>query len=772
MPKNKLHKFFAIRNLVSDDVIEMNEPWDFNTEQVPWGMSKVDFTENFLNIGSTDHRLINMCEGMVSGARVCKDNEPCFIHGIIADYDGVFPGDFKTTIQEIFEHAPSGYKPAWAVRSRSNKLHLVWLFENPMRVKDANHAKRFIEIALRKIKADRWGSALDLKATIDPNVYIDIGKEWVPLDTEYAIPTNILNLWDFTMFEGILQKNRRAFGVEIPLPELLEEAHKRGFRGMPAPFEPSQHCRRFWDPDSDNDRGCQVTDGGILVYVPKDKPFMTWADIFGRAFVEKYEAQKFTAGSSDLWWDGTDFWMKESDGGYYRQKLADLTRKLRCQGMAQTVGRGETSSEIDRFLVQVQEVHRVSAAECWMYFKSGLLHRENGDKILNVSTMEVARPAPQQWTANATWETSSIKKTFPFLHGLIDHLFKGDILPKVEGQPSQVDRFLWWVAHFYKCAFYQRPEPGQALFVAGPTGGGKSFMNRHVLPPLMGGSATDAGQHLTGGEKWTSQLIGSPFLNVDDDANINRATHTRYCQLVKKYVANAEMENQQKFRDTTSVPWFGRILVSCNMDQHSLAIIPDMSRSNKDKITLLKSLNQGVYRGFGNFEDNQARVRTELPFFARYLLDLDIPEQYRDPHKRFGVVSWQHPALLVQSEALDSITSLIEFMDLLWGRGGTEAASKRAKDMRIEGTVDDSCYWMGTASELLNDISIVCPHVSREFRDGRSLGRELRRMSDSGWDVSYIPGATNTYRWKVAHDVIVQGKSRQRFENARKEFVA
>lgn len=767
MPVKKA-KFFALRNLASDDILLMEEPWNYDTGKVPWGLSKSEWDSTYLGSGSTNHRLLSLCEGLVPGVRVDKDNEPCMLHGIIADYDGVLPGDFETSVADILAKAPSGYKPAWAAQSKSGKLHLVWMFEAPVRVKDSNHVKRFLEIALRKIKADRWGSALDLPATLDPSVYVDIGKKWVPMDRDYAIPTSVLNLWDFTMFEGILRKNKTAFGVEIPLREVLEEARRRGFRGMPMPFETGQHCRRFWDPDSDNDRGCQITDGGIIVYVPKDKPFMTWADIFGRAFVEQYEAKKFTAESSDLWWDGTDFWMRESDGGYYRQKLTDLSRKLRCQGLSQTISRGETSSEIDRFLVQVQEAHRVTAAECWMYFKPGLLRRENGDKVLNVSTMEVTRPAPPQWAAGALWGSPTVEETFPFIHGLIDHLFHGEIFPRVEDQPSQVDRFLWWISHFYRCAYYQRPEPGQALFMAGPAGGGKSFLTRHILPPLMGGVATDAGQHLTGGEKWTSQLIGSPFLNVDDDANINQGTHARYCQLVKKYVANAEMENQQKFRDTTSVPWFGRILVSCNLDQHSLAIIPDMSRSNRDKVTLLKTLNptEKVYAGFGSFEDNKSRVRSELPFFARFLLDLDVPEQYRDPNKRFGVVAWQHPALLVQSEALDNITSLIEFMDLLWGRGGNEGAAKRARELRGSGQADSSCYWVGTASDLLNDISVVCPHVTREFKDGRTLGRELRRLADSGWDVTYIPGTANVYRWRIAHDVVVQGPDPRRKEKA------
>lgn len=748
--------FYASRNLRSDDVIEMVRPWEYDASKAPWGLPKPEYTEHMRN-PMTEHRFISLSEGVMPGVRISKENPTHSVAGIIADYDGIVPGEFKTTMNGYLKKAPSGYLPAWASESKSGKAHLIWLFESPIIVSGTDHAKRLVTRVLRKVNADQWGSSMELKSTVDPDVYMDIGKQWVPMAEDYKIPQSVLAMWDVEIFREQIKKNRTAFGAEIPMEDLLAECRARGYKGMPTPFEPGRHCRRFWDPDSDNDRGCIMTEGGVRVFVPHDLPFMTWANIFGRAFVEKYESRKFTAASSDLWWDGVSFWMKENDGVYRTQLLTDLSRKLRCQGLSSAVPKGETASEIDHLLCSVQDTKQVESAECWMYHRSGIMRRENGARILNTSSLCVMQPSAPLFKEEEGWDSPNVKQAFPFIHGLLTHLLGGRIPGQADDDPSQIDRFLWWLSHYYKCAHEYTPEPGQAMFIAGATGTGKSYLSRHVLPTLFGGVAADAGMHLTGGEKWTSQLIGKPFLNIDDDANINAATHARYCQLVKKYVANAEMENQKKFKDTTSVPWCGRILVTCNLDQHSLAIIPDMSRSNKDKITLLMSGASREYRGFGSFAYNRVTVQNELPVFARYLLDLKIPQQYWDPYKRFGVVAWQHPSLTQHIEASDWATSLVENIAMLFG--GAEGESVTAARLRKDGCTDeDRLYFIGTSSELFR---LLCDNnnvFAREYTSSQAFGRNLQRLSDQGWDCKSLtkPGA-RTRQWRVARDFIQQG---------------
>jgi len=741
----------------------MTEPWLYDTSEVPWDLPKKDYVA-LMRRGMTDHRFISLCEGNEHGLRVNAANPATTVAGIIADYDGIVPGEFDKVAAAIMEKAPSGYLPAWASESKSGKMHLVWLFAEPLRISDTDHAKRFLHKALKKINADQWAAGLELKSTLDPTVYIDIGKRWVPMAPAFRIAASILNMWNYELFCETLRKDRKAFGPSIPMRDLQTEAKARGWQGVPLDFEAGKHSRRFWSADSDNDRGCMITEAGVLVFVQEDKPFMSWSDIFGREFVERYSAAAFTADTADLWWSGKQFWMKENDGVYREQALTDLNRKLRCNGLAQTIARGETASEIDKFLMQVQDEHKVASAECWMYYKPGLRFRENGERILNISQSRVTEPAPPCTPPEAKWENPDVRNSFPFLHGLITHMFQGPVPQSLEGDPSQIDRFIWWLAHFYKSSYYYKPEPGQALFIAGKPGTGKSFLCRHVLPPLMGGVAADASQHLTGGQQWTSQLIDKPFLNVDDDANINQATHARYCQLVKKYVANSELENQQKYRDVTAVPWYGRIIVSCNLDQNSLAVIPDLSQSNRDKVTILRATAMQEYRGFKSFERNREYVRDELPMFASYLLNLKIPEKYQDPNKRFGVVSWQHPVLLEQAEASDCGSAIVEILAATFS-GDVQSLASRAIAARAVDPNSEACYWTGMASQLMKLIGDMNPTNLREIRDIQALGTALRTLSDRGWDVTALPMKKGGSKlWRIAYDLLERGMDPTRVE--------
>lgn len=77
--------------------------------------------------------------------------------------------------------------------------------------------------------------------------------------------------------------------VVISPVALAREASHRNFQYLKT-FAPGQHCRRFWDPKSDNDTGCYLTPTGVLVFVPHDKPFMSWSDIFGPDFVRTHAA--------------------------------------------------------------------------------------------------------------------------------------------------------------------------------------------------------------------------------------------------------------------------------------------------------------------------------------------------------------------------------------------------------------------------------------------------------------------------------------------------
>jgi hypothetical protein len=734
--------FFATRNLVSSEVLKMPDPWNWDASKAPWHLEKPEWTSQYLRCGATDHRLIKLCEGEMPGVAIASDNQCIAIHGFIADYDGVIP----TNVGEVIAKAPSGYLPAYVVETFSKKVRLVWLFERPLRVPNTDYAKRMLTYIASVVKARKWFADYDEKASEQPGLYLCIGRHWYPTKhVGYRISKEVMAKLDHDVYSKMIKEQRGITkGVEIPFEDIRAEAISRGRNPrIPKVFEDRAYCCRFWDPESDNETGCLITKAGVRVYVPHDKPFMSWADIFGREFTEKYESTRFNTAVLNAWYDKStqSYWTyDEVAESFAARNTTNMSLDLRVAGFSRVIPKGDTASDIDRALHKIAKTRQVDRAAQYLYHTPGPIKHANGSTVLNISTIKPVEPSAPQVSSTTNWHSESTRQAFPFIWGCIHHQFDLTPIPGwADGAPTQAERFLWWLAWFYKCSYTRARQAGQALFIAGNVGQGKSFLSRHLIPTLMGGVATSASAFLTGQSRWTSELVGQPTLNVDDDAtvaDVSKVTHLSVCCKVKEIVANGVLTWAQKFGAETEVPWYGRPIITCNLDRRSTRIIPVLDEGNRDKMTFLLSKNSTMYPGFGTNEYNIARLREELPAFARFLFDLEIPEEYRD--MRFGVVAWQHPALVELTRGTDSLSALVEALDCVFKdhRGGEEK------------------YWEGSSQELYKFLTTAFPGFTRDYVSSSVLGRELVRMEDSGWDVHVVKSSKTKYnRWRIAYDI-------------------
>jgi len=87
--------------------------------------------------------------------------------------------------------------------------------------------------------------------------------------------------------KAFAQADKEIDRVKIRPEDLKHEAKCRGFKEVKS-FCPGQRCCRFWNPRSDNENGCYITEIGVMVFTPHDKPFMSWRDVFGIEFVKAY----------------------------------------------------------------------------------------------------------------------------------------------------------------------------------------------------------------------------------------------------------------------------------------------------------------------------------------------------------------------------------------------------------------------------------------------------------------------------------------------------
>ena len=136
-------------------------------------------------------------------------------------------------------------------------------------------------------------------------------------------------------------------------------------------------------------------------------------------------------------------------------------------------------------------------------------------------------------------------------------------------------------------------------------------------------------------------------------------------------------------------------------DAESLSIQPNMEISNRDKVSMFKA--SDVKLKFPSFRECQNRLKVELPYFARFLLDWKIPEDMVTDETRFGIANFLHPDLF----------------DASVDQGQSGVAAQMVHSFIVADAVaagGQRNSWKGTSSELYAVISQMNPQFSKEFR--------------------------------------------------------
>jgi hypothetical protein len=156
-------------------------------------------------------------------------------------------------------------------------------------------------------------------------------------------------------------------------------------------------------------------------------------------------------------------------------------------------------------------------------------------------------------------------------------------------------------------------------------------------------------------------------------------------------VANPVVRCEGKNQNAFTIPWKGRIAVTCNTEEESLEIIPQLNATIKDKLMLFywgdwqaKFLPDG---------ESERAVAAELPYFLRWLLDWTPPVEVLSNNPRYRVASYHHPKMLAHAHESSPAARLAELLDEWKSQG---ADKKNAET--------DGCIWM-TATKLRKELS-------------------------------------------------------------------
>jgi hypothetical protein len=718
--------FFVLKNLASMSTERVEAPWDLQLSP-PAGMSKEEHVAWAVN-PATKHAFVSSVEGMSSIVRIGPNNPPVKMHGLVIDYD-----TFSVTTDRLRDLAvtpPCEFLPAYGSLSNRKGAKLYWTFERPIPISSGVQATRFLSRLFKELKLNKWLPGFDAGASANLSQYYDVGKEFVNIGGT-PIKHDVLAYWAWEATrDAVLWTDHARY--KIPLDAVEAEVNERFPGRWKGRFVEGARGVRFWDASADNPTGAQVRADGVTCYTG-DRAFMSWYDIFGLEFVSRFAAAKMSTILESTYFDGQKFYVKLSEelgGRYVSWGKDDFSQYLRTKKFNPSKVKGATCSEVDEVEQAIKQQREVDYAKRLVHYPKGLV-LWRGRRFLNMGAPEPIRPAdplpqPLSW--------SDGDKFFPLIKGFADCLFMDE-----EGKDefNQRTYVFAWLKRFYEGGLALRPSQGQVVIIAGPPDKGKSFFCEGIVGGLMGG-CEDGVDHLVDNGHWTANIAESPVIYVGDSrAAEDYKTATAFSNQLKKIVANATMRSAQKFGKEGDVPWYGRIMISCNLDSESLNILPNMELSNQDKILLFKASDTKFK--FPPRSQCEAALEAELPYFARFLLDWHPPDSVLSESHRFGVRKFHHHELFAVATSQGSSGVLADFLQ-----------SFIKADAKVSG--DKRKSWRGTSPELYAAMAEFNQQFSKEFRTVRAFQTSLGHVKSSNFlKIDCLRERKQSPTWVIHH---------------------
>ena len=707
---------YCLENL-SAQRIHPGRPWRPDPERiqaVPVGIDKPGYQIWCAN-AATHSCFFSGYEGANAALRVSEQNPAMFMYGLVADYDApLAPCD----VDGFLARGAPDYPPNLVSTTFSGNARAVWLFGDRLPVFDRKTQKAFLKKARKELKLGRLLPGLDEGALDQPAQYYHCGEGWRRIHTA-LLSTDLLQTW---MIEASAAGDWTSFGETIPLDRVAEEVERRFPGRWPGRFVEGARGPRFWDACADNPTTAVVRSSGMQCFTGP-RPFVTWSEILGRGFCDEFRAATIGAAINGVWFDGRDYWLKR-DAVWQLWRKADLLLHVRVARSVSDKRRSDGSpSQLDVALEQIHQTKRVDGAAPFVLRQDDIVHF-GGKTYLNTARPRIVVPVaePVGWGCG-----------FPWLADFLDDLFEPGENP--DHPCGQLEFFLSWLAYAYQNGHAGTPRNGQAIFIAGDPDQGKTLLSSLVIGGLFGG-VTDASDYLLGESKFNKELFEVAVWSVDDTVPSSDPRKKQlYSAMLKKIPANYAFLYQAKFCDQIMLPWAGRVVVTCNADPESIRILPDIEMSMLDKISLFR-----IRSALRDFTDAAARISEELPSFARWLLDYQIPEHCRGG-TRFGVRSYHDPSLLETARQSGQTASFIELLERFFSSRPANAPD-----------------WTGSATDLLADMvsTEATWHIAAKYTADK-IGHRLGQLQREGYQISYARerSASRSRRWSIPRSALL-----------------
>lgn len=684
-------------------------PWEFQPLlPIPdnvRGKSNKKERDRWINDPGTDHNVYSLVVGVNPGQRVSapsklsEGNPPRELLGFCADYDApVSEEALKEGLANLGRHQPNYFE-----RTLSGNARLLWLFDKPVSVPGYQFTKEFFVFVQGKIRFDLVAPCLDKGAFEAPERYYTNACDWFVVQPT-PMPSALVVGWLQEFSTKFKWAGAEFNEVGIPLPDIAAELAQKfpRFSEWTGPFEEGAQGPTFWVDGSTSPKSAIVRATGMQTFADHaGKPFFHWVDLLGTQFLDRTKAVNLGAAVDNIFFDGRSYFRQLPSGVYRPFDRSDLSQHLKVTRKLSPKPDKAGTSQIDSALQFIQDHGNVVGAAPFAFRPHGRFFL-NGEPVLNTHSRRVLTPAEKATKWGDEGEFPWLSK---FLTGFFD-------------PTEQLEFFLAWLARFYATSHALDPRSGHNIFIAGDQNTGKTLLSRRIIGGLMNGSV-EATDFLMGADKFGSELFDSAVWTIDDGtAAADRSGHKRFSDAVKRMAANPTHRYHAKFRVPLMVQWQGRVIVTCNRDEESIQMLPDLSLTLLDKIMLFRAADKAAVR-FPEQAEMDRILERELPWFARFLLDYVTPEHLVSPDTRFGVRCHHDESLVIVANQSSRSAVLTEVL-MDW------------KDDYFEG--NKGCHkWEGTAYQLHKAI-LMNPASAQATKSmtSESLARGLVTLKTKG----------------------------------------
>lgn len=425
------------------------------------------------------------------------------------------------------------------------------------------------------------------------------------------------------------------------------------------------------------------------------------------------------------------YWARERRGGWTSLVEKSAIDLLKNAGLS-TDSADDELSDVAAELHRIRYEHGVDYAGPLSGYKKG--HYElNGRQVLVTRSYEIIKPHPGEWRTLAT-----------FLIGLLGL--------------KQTLIFLFWLKLSYEAlAHDNKRRPGQALFIAGPRDCGKSFLQNHVITPVLGGRACRCYRWLSGKTDFNGDTFEAEHLIIDDDVPFGKYQERMALgSRIKSIVASELQSAHYKFQDAFSVMPFWRLTASVNDSPEALQVLPPIDDTLEDKLIIFKAASFPMPMPTETQAERDAfknQIYSELPAMLFRLTHVEIPESFAG--RRFGLAHFHHPEIIQALESLTPEERLLGIVDVvLFNNAGINVIDGTAvfsgslpPGLRDRRELGD---WNGTAAELEAKLTASNCAYNREagklLGGNDSCGRYLKRLSKR-YPERVMSRRSNSKRW-------------------------